>query len=138
MQHVVPSRLLRAGLVIDAAGSGAIGLAHVVATHALTRVLDVPAGVVVGSGVFMLAYAATLIALARSATLPRAVVRFIVVGNGLYAAGCVLLAALVPALNGYAIGHLVLQAVAVTFFALLQGRGLAQSRAAVAHAAQPA
>ncbi len=138
MQHIVPSRLLRAGLAIDAAGSGAIGLAHVAVTGALARVLEVPAAVVLGSGVFMLAYAATLVLLYRSATLPRGVVRFIVLGNALYAIACVLLALLVPALNAFAIGHLALQAAAVALFALLQGRGLAQSRSALPAHAQPA
>jgi hypothetical protein len=138
MQPIVPSRLLRAGLAIDAAGSGAIGLVHVAATATVARVLDAPAAIIVGSGVFMLVYAAALLLLARSGTLPRALVRFIVIGNGIYAAGCVLLALLLPGLNGAAIGHLVFQAVAVALFALLQGRGLARSQDALGAVAQPA
>lgn len=137
MQYIVPSRLLRAGFAIDAAGSGAIGLAHLLATGTLARVLDAPASVVLGSGLFMLAYAGVLLLLLRSAALPRALVRFIVIGNGLYVAGCVLLALLLPALNASAVGHLLLQALAVTFFVVLQAGGLAQSRAA-AGTAQPA
>jgi hypothetical protein len=133
--HIAPSRLLRAGLAIDAGGSGAIGLAHVVATGALAQLLAVPSALILGSGLFMLAYAATLVVLARSASLPRGLVRFIVIGNSVYVAGCLLLAVLVPGLNGYAVGHLVLQALAVTLFVVLQARGLAQSQPAhVTHA----
>jgi hypothetical protein len=95
----------------------------------------VPSALILGSGLFMLAYAATLVVLARSASLPRGLVRFIVIGNSVYVAGCLLLAVLVPGLNGYAVGHLVLQALAVTLFVVLQARGLAQSQPAhVSHA----
>lgn len=129
-RHIAPARLLRAGLAIDAAGSGAIGLAHVAVTGALAQLLAVPSALILGSGLFMLAYAATLVVLARSATLPRGLVRVIVVGNSAYVAGCLLLAVLVPNLNAYAVAHLVLQALAVTLFVVLQARGLAQSQPA--------
>src|SRR5512147_2284733 len=115
-RHIAPARLLRAGLAIDAAGSGAIGLAHVAVTGALAQLLAVPSALILGSGLFMLSYAATLVVLARSATLPRGLVRVIVVGNSAYVAGCLLLAVLVPNLNAYAVAHLVLQALAVTLF----------------------
>lgn len=129
-RHIAPARLLRAGLAIDAAGSGAIGLAHVAVTGALAQLLAVPSALILGSGLFMLSYAATLVVLARSATLPRGLVRVIVVGNSAYVAGCLLLAVLVPNLNAYAVAHLVLQALAVTLFVVLQARGLAQSQPA--------
>ncbi len=128
MQHIVPSRLLRAGLLIDAAGSGATGLLHVVATAVVARMVAAPTSLILGSGLFMLAYAATLVLLARSGVLPRAVVRFIVIGNAVYAAACVLLALPIPALNAYAVGHLLLQALAVTLFVVLQAGGLARSQ----------
>jgi len=128
MQHIVPSRLLRAGLLIDAAGSGAIGLLHIVATAVVARMVAAPTSLILGSGLFMLAYAATLVLLSRSSVLPRAVVRFIVIGNAVYAAACVLLALLIPALNAYAVGHLLLQALAVTLFVVLQAGGLARSQ----------
>lgn len=130
--HIAPSRLLRAGLIIDAAGSGALGFAHVAATGTLAEFLAVPSALILGSGLFMLTYAATLlVVLARSAALPRGLVRFIVIGNSVYVASCLLLAVLVPGLNAYAVGHLVLQALAVTLFVVLQARGLAQSQPAV-------
>jgi hypothetical protein len=128
MQHIVPSRLLRAGLLVDAAGSGAIGLLHVVATAVVARMVAAPTSLILGSGLFMLAYAATLVLLARSSVLPRAVVRFIVIGNAVYAAACLLLALLIPALNAYAVGHLLLQGLAVTLFVVLQAGGLARSQ----------
>ena len=128
MQHIVPSRLLRAGLLIDAAGSGAIGLLHVAATAVVARMVAAPTSLILGSGLFMLAYAATLVLLSRSGVLPRAAVRFIVIGNAVYAAACLLLALLIPALNAYAVGHLLLQALAVTLFVVLQAGGLARSQ----------
>jgi hypothetical protein len=128
MQHIVPSRLLRAGLLIDAAGSGAIGLLHIVATAVVARMVAAPTSLILGSGLFMLAYAATLVLLSRSGVLPRAAVRFIVIGNAVYAAACLLLALLIPALNAYAVGHLLLQALAVTLFVVLQAGGLARSQ----------
>lgn len=128
--HIAPAPLLRVGLAIDAAGSGAVGLAHVAVTGALAQLMAVPTALILGSGLFMLTYAATLVVLARSTTLPRGLVRFIVVGNSAYVAGCLLLALLVPNLNVYAVAHLVLQALAVTGLVVLQARGLAQSRPA--------
>ncbi|MFN9031021.1 MAG: hypothetical protein ACK54C_14695 [Betaproteobacteria bacterium] len=129
-RHIAPAPLLRVGLAIDAAGSGAVGLAHVAVTGALAQLMAVPTALILGSGLFMLTYAATLVVLARSTTLPRGLVRFIVVGNSAYVAGCLLLALLVPNLNVYAVAHLVLQALAVTGLVVLQARGLAQSRPA--------
>lgn len=128
--HIAPAPLLRVGLAIDAAGSGAVGLAHVAVTGALAQLMAVPTALILGSGLFMLTYAATLVVLARSTTLPRGLVRFIVVGNSAYVAGCLLLALLVPNLNVYAVAHLVLQALAATGLVVLQARGLAQSRPA--------
>ncbi|MCA3220158.1 MAG: hypothetical protein ING59_16745 [Burkholderiales bacterium] len=128
--HIAPAPLLRVGLAIDAAGSGAVGLAHVAVTGALAQLMAVPTALILGSGLFMLTYAATLVVLARSTTLPRGLVRFIVVGNSAYVAGCLLLALLVPNLNVYSVAHLVLQALAVTGLVVLQARGLAQSRPA--------
>lgn len=127
MSLIVPAPLLQLALRIDAVGSGSVGLLHLAAAAPLAALLQWPFGLVVGSGLFMLVYAVTLLWLAARRQVRLAAVRVIVWGNASYALGCLLLAWLVPALNGYAIGHLLLQAVAVTAFALLQARGLQRS-----------
>jgi hypothetical protein len=137
MTHVLPSRLLRAALLIDAAASGALGVLQVAATAMMVRLLGLAPEIVLGSGLFFLVYAAVLVVLARSATVPRALVMLVAAGNAGWALGCVAMAALYPGLTSLGVGYLLLQAAAVLAFAVLQALGLARSSATRLAAAGP-
>lgn len=132
MRLIPPSSLLRLGLRVDAAGSGAVGLLHLAATKPLASLLAVPAGLVLGSGVFMLGYAAVLTLMASRPVLALWAVRTIVWGNSAYVLACLALALIWPDLNVYAVSHLLLQAAAVAGFVALQALGLRQGAAAPA------
>ena len=138
MTLLVPSRLLRLALAIDAAGSGAFGLLQVAATATLATVLGLSVELVLGTGLFMLAYAALLVVLATSSTASRALVAIVAVGNAGWAVGCLALAALRPQLSALGVGYLLLQAAAVLAFAVLQAQGLRGSQHVSALRAQRA
>ena len=132
MTMIIPAQTLKTGLVADAIGSGALALLHLAATGAVAAKVGASTVLIAGSGLFMLAYAATVAWLATRHVLPRWAVQVIVWGNSAWVLGCVLIAALLPGLNTWAITHLVLMAIAVAGFVMLQARGLAQSGFAAA------
>lgn len=131
---IQPSRLLRIALAIDAAGSAPIGLLQTAAAVATARLTGLSASLLLGTGLFMLIYAAALVVMARSASLPQGLVRVVVAGNFAWAVACVAAAGLLAGLTLVGVGYLLFQAAAVTAFAILQRRGLAQSMPAAAMA----
>jgi hypothetical protein len=123
-----PHTALRRFLALDAVVTGANGLAYLVASGPLGRLLGVDPGLLLGLGAFLTAYAAgvgLLASRARPAALP---VRAVVETNLAWAVvSCV---ALVLWLSPTAVGAVwtVLQAVTVAGFAALQYLALKASR----------
>ncbi len=132
MRTIMPSRLLTNALWIDAIGSGASALIQLAAPPAAVAWTGLPATLLVQSGWFMAGYALLLVLLARADRLPSALIATIALGNLGWALGCALLAGGVALHPGPAgITWLVLQAFAVTLFAVLQIAGLRASVSAI-------
>jgi hypothetical protein len=74
-------RGLRGVLRLDAAASGALGLAAAAGAGVLDALLGLPAPMLTGVGVFLVVYAAGLLVLAGSRRIPRGAVRVVVLGN---------------------------------------------------------
>lgn len=125
MNAVFPAPLLRAGLTLDAAGSGAMALLQLAATETLAAWLQLPQPLLLGTGLFMLGYAALTAGMARAPRLPVALVRLVVYGNvgwALAAALLVLGGVLSPSASG--LGFVAVHAASVLGFASVQGLGL--------------
>jgi hypothetical protein len=121
-----PAPLLRLALRLDAVVTGLNGAAYLLAASPLADLLGLPAGWLRGTGVFLLAYAAAVWLVGTRPT-PTAV-RTVVAANALWAAGSVLvvLAGLGSPTTVGAV-WLVLQALVVAAFAVLQAAGLRRS-----------
>lgn len=131
MRTVLPSPLLRGALLLDAAISTAAALLHLAPGGHTAAWLGLPPALLTETGVFMLLWAAALLWLARSRTLAAPLVQALVLGNLGWALGCVAALAtdlLAPTALGSA--WLLLQAVAVLGFAVLQAAGLRRSAGA--------
>lgn len=123
--------LLRASLKLDAAATGAVGAASLVGGPFVADLLALPGTLLVSVGGFLVAYAALVWLAGASRTwLRRGAQAAIAVNLAWVALSVVALAAgwLTPAPLGTAL--VLLQAGAVTLFALLQIVALARSRAA--------
>lgn len=116
-------RLLRSVLGLDAAASGALGVAGLVAAPALSDLLGAPAPAVLGVGAFLTAFAAAPAALAARPVVHRPLARTVVLGNAGWVVASVLVAVLVP-LTTAGVVVVLGQAVAVAAFAGLQALGL--------------
>lgn len=139
MNAVFPSPLLRAGLTLDAVGSGAMALLQLLLSSTLVTWLQLPQPLVLGTGLFMLGYAALTGWMARASRLPVALVRLVVFGNLGWAAAAVLLLVLVEGVAPSTLGlaFLAVHAVSVLGFAALQGPGLVRSAPAGGRALTP-
>ncbi len=118
-----PVPLLRLALRLDAVVTGANGAAYLLAAPLLADLLGLPAGWLRGIGAFLLLFG---VAVGVVATRPaRAAVETVVAANALWAAGsvAVVLAGLGSPTSVGAV-WLVLQAVVVAAFAVLQAAGL--------------
>lgn len=136
MRSVLPSPLLRGGLLLDASVSAAAGLLQVGSGARGADALGLPAPLLSGSGGFMLVYAAVLVLMARSRALWAPMVQAVVIGNVGWALGCVAALCLsLPAPTALGTAWLLLQAVAVLVFAAAEGLGLRRSAPASAPAA---
>lgn len=125
------SPLLRFALTLDAAATGATGLAMLPFTRPLAALLQLPAPLLAGASVFMLAYAAVLGWLRGRDTLPRWAAWTIILGNTLWALDCAALALLgIATPSTLGVAFLLTQAVVVLGFAELQYFGLRRSAAA--------
>lgn len=128
MKSIQPVAPLKTALLIDAVGSAGTAIVQLLAPSALARLLGLSPALLFETGVFMAVYVAALILLARSARVWRALVGLVIVGNLAWAAACIALALLGPAaITGTGVAYLLLQAIAVTVFAVLQYRGLRAS-----------
>ncbi|MGY1707707.1 hypothetical protein ACI79C_24355 [Geodermatophilus sp. SYSU D00697] len=118
-----PLPLLRPALRLDAVVTGLNGAAYLLAASPLADLLGLPAGWLRGIGVFLLAFAAA-VWLVGTRPAPAAV-RTVVTANALWAAGSVVvvLAGLGSPTTVGAV-WLVLQALVVAAFAVLQAAGL--------------
>lgn len=129
MRHLIPSSpLLRAALLGDAAASGGMGLLLTAAAHPLASLLVLPEPLLRGAGLVLLPYAGLVAWLGVQPRLLRWMVRGVAGINLLWALDSLLLLALGLAVpNGLGIAFVLLQAVAVLGFALLQWAGLRRS-----------
>jgi hypothetical protein len=125
MTQLQNSPFLRRVLLVDAIASGATGVLMVLLAQPLAGLLQVPSALLFYAGLFLLPYTALLFQLGRGEYLPRAALWAVIVGNALWAAGCLVLAFggwLAPTLLGMV--FLLLQALVVAAFAELQLVGL--------------
>ncbi len=135
MQSILPSRLLRLALVVDAAATGALAVLQLALPDALSRLLMLPRGLLLETGAFLVGYVILLVVMARSQRLWSWLVRTVVVGNLLWAVGCVALlatGAVQPGALGMA--YMAMQALAVMVFAGAQYLGLRRSAPAASRA----
>ncbi len=130
MRTVIPSPLLKWSLVVDAAASASMAVLHLAAPDLLVRLLALPRSLLVETGMFLLAYVALLLLLARSGRVWATVVIAVVAGNAAWAIASLLLptSGLVAA-NAWGVVYIVMQAIAVAAFAVVQFVGLRQSPA---------
>lgn len=118
-------RLLRLVLRVDAAASGALGLAGLAAAPQLSALLGPPAPVLVGTGAFLAAFATGLLVLAARPVVPRPAAATVVVGNAVWVVGSAAAAvAGWEALTGLGVAVVLGQAAAVAVLADLQWLGL--------------
>lgn len=128
METLVPSRLLRTALVIDAVGTAPVALLHVAGGGVLAQATGIPQDTLYGTGVFCLVYVALLAVLATRPRLPVGLVAIVVLGNLAWAGGALGLAfgAGWP-LTGYGDALVAVHVAAVLLFGALQYLGLQQS-----------
>jgi hypothetical protein len=118
MTTIPTAGLLRSALTLDAAMSGAGGVALVVASGPIAQATALPAPLLLACGLFFLPYAAVLAWCATRDRLPRWLVWALAGGNALWALDCAALPLLgLVSPNGWGIAFLAAQAVAVTAFA---------------------
>ncbi|MET9420209.1 MULTISPECIES: hypothetical protein [unclassified Streptomyces] len=119
-----PQTMLRRFLAADAAVTGANGLAYVVASGPLGRLLGVDGTLLLGLGIFLTAYAACVGLLAARPRPPRTAVTLVVDTNILWSV--LSIAALVLWLDPTAAGAAwaVIQALTVAGFAVAQWSAL--------------
>lgn len=128
MRTVYPSPLLKTALVADAIVSGGVAVLQLVAASWLSELLMLPRTLLVETGGFLVAYTILLIVLARSTRVWSAIVGIVVLGNVGWAAGCVgLLATDALAPSGLGVAFVLVQALAVLVFAVLEYMGLKAS-----------
>lgn len=128
MKTVLSSSLLKFALIADAVVSGAVAVLQLAAPTWLSQFLLLPRSLLIETGIFLLAYTVLLVVLARSSRVWSALIGLIVIGNVGWAASCLgLLVTGVVSPNMLGIGFVMVQAVAVLIFAVLEFRGLAAS-----------
>lgn len=118
------ARLLRLVLRVDAAASGALGLAGLAAAPLLSGLLGPPVPVLVGTGAFLAVFAGGLLVLASRPEIPRPAALTVVVGNAAWVLGSVAAVLGWEALTGLGVAVVLAQAAAVAVFADLQWLGL--------------
>lgn len=131
MTTLVPSTLLRAALVLDAIGTGAVALLQLGGLEAVARRTGIPEDLLYGTGIFMVGYVALLVVLATRPRLPAWLVGTVVLGNAAWALGAIGLGVGADwPLSGYGVALLAVHAVAVASFAALQYLGMRRSHGA--------
>ena len=125
MMPMPANSFLRRILLLDALASGATGLLMALAAAPLQDWLGVPAMLLSAAGWCLILFAGLLVVLARSQSLPSGAVVAVIVLNGLWVVGSVvvLLAGLIqPSALGYA--FVLGQAIAVALLAEMETVGL--------------
>ncbi|MFG3685556.1 hypothetical protein [Micromonospora sp. NPDC047740] len=119
------AKLLRFALKQDALGSGANGVVYVVVAAIFGELFGLPAALLYPIGVFLVAWAAALFFLAARPTVSRAAVGVVMAVNVVWVVASVelLVAGWFP-LTGLGIALVIVQAVAVAGFTVLQFAGL--------------
>ena len=129
MRFIVSSPLLRNVLIVDAAFSGASGIALAAGAAPLAAAFGLPHALVLGAGVFLMPYALFVGSLGLWAMLPRGLVWFVVAGNALWVVeSLATLTQTAPTQLG--IAAIVAQATVVAAIAAGQAIGLKRSPAA--------
>lgn len=124
-------RLLRLALRVDAAASGALGLAGLLAAPRVADLLGPPAPLLFGVGAFLVIFALSLLVLAARPEIPRPAGRLVVIGNGAWVAASVVAVVIGwEALTALGVGVVLAQALAVAVVADLQWLGLRRATAA--------
>ena len=121
----VEGDFLRLALTADAATTGTMGLAFVVASPLLDSWLGLPAAVLIVTGAVLAAYASLVLRLATRPAMPRAAVVAVIAANALWAVDTLVLLAL-DGFSPSTAGQIVIavQAVGSAAFAALQSVGL--------------
>ena len=117
------SDFLRAVLIVDAIATGATALAMAALSGPLAGWLHLPAALLFWAGAALVPWVAFVASLSRRALIPARDVRAVVVGNALWAVGCVTLA-LAGGASALGVAFLLVQALVVAAFAELQVVGL--------------
>ena len=122
-------RLLRLALGVDAVVSAANGLAYVLAAGALDSLLGLPASLLRPVGLFMIAYGALVWLIGTRRPIVDPAVAVVIGANASWVALSLVLVAL-DAFGPTTVGAawLVLQALTVAAFAILQAVGLRRAR----------
>jgi hypothetical protein len=129
MKLVHSSRMLKTALMVDAMSGAGTAALQLLLPGLLAEQLGLPRALLLETGIFLIAFVALLAFLARSERVPAALVRAIVIGNTVWAAGCVLLWAtglVTPTPLG--IAFLLVQAAVVLSLAWWEAAGLRMSR----------
>ncbi|OKI89152.1 hypothetical protein [Micromonospora sp. CB01531] len=123
------AKLLRFALKQDALGSGANGVVYVVVAAIFGELFGLPAALLYPIGVFLVAWAAALFFLAARPTVSRAAVGVVMAVNVVWVVASVelLVAGWFP-LTGLGTALVIVQAVAVAGFTVLQFAGLRKGR----------
>jgi len=122
---VTVTPFLRKALLIDAAGSAAVGVALVAAPAPLADLFALPRMLLLVVGILIFGWVALLIVAARRRELAAALAWAFVWGNALYVVasfGILILGIVQP--NGLGVLFVAAQAIAVALFALLQGMAI--------------
>ncbi|HIZ35190.1 MAG TPA: hypothetical protein H9815_05390 [Candidatus Ruania gallistercoris] len=121
-------RRLRAVLLIDAAVTGANGLAYVAAATLLTTLLGPPVPILIGIGTFLVCYAIVILVVGRARSIPPAGVMFAIVLNIAWPVASVIYVIAADWLTPAGRVWGVLQALVVLGFAAAQVIGLRRIR----------
>ncbi|MFG3422578.1 hypothetical protein [Micromonospora sp. NPDC047730] len=124
-QTVADTKLLRFALKQDAIGSGGNGVVYVAVAAIFGEMFGLPAGFLYPAGVFLVAYAAALLVLASRPVVSRAAVGVVMGVNVAWVAASVmvLVAGWFP-LTGLGTALVIVQAVVVAGYTVLQFAGL--------------
>lgn len=113
--------LLRPVLRLDAAASGALGVAAAAGAGVLDTLLGLPADLLLGVGIFLVVYAVGLVVLAARPRIPRPAVWVVVLGNSAWVLASLGLAVgLWSTMTVLGVAVVLAQAGAVAVFADLQ------------------
>jgi hypothetical protein len=131
MKTIHPSRILKSALLFDALASGALALLHLLGNHVLSTRLALDSRLLLYTGIFLLGYTNLLLVLAHTDRIWLWLLKSIIAGNAVWAAGCLAVGALTMlsgrALLSPALAFLALQTAAVLVFACWEYAGLRRS-----------